>query len=104
MKTTEIIRANFEKAIADKGLTIAKIAQAQGVKRQTIYSYFRPGVALTTIEKMASIAGVQPWELLKPIEPTPQEQPEPTTQTAICPHCGKPIQLCKPEPTQEIEQ
>lgn len=88
MKTTDTIRTNFELFQKRKGLTIQKIAKQKGVTRQTIYSYFRQGITLKTIEKIAELVGVEPWELLKPIEAEPTTDPGPT-----CPHCGKPIQI-----------
>jgi len=87
METQEIIKANFEKFKTAKGLTIQKLADEKGVTRQTIYSYFREGIALRTIEKIASLVGVQPWELLKP------DDAKDNKSTIICPHCQKPINL-----------
>lgn len=100
METTEIIKANFEKFKTKKNLTIQKIALKKGVTRQTIYSYFREGITLRTIEKMAQLVGVEPWQLLQP----PQAQTLPaqddngtteqtTTAVIICPHCQKPVEL-----------
>ena len=86
METTEIIKANFEKFKIEKGLTINQIAKDKGVTRQTIYSYFREGITLRTIEKIAQLVGVQPWQLLQPNTPT-------TNPFILCPYCKKPIYL-----------
>lgn len=102
----EIIKKNFYEARRIKGLSWATLTQKAGIQdyHKITNILNSPGLSLASLERLAKLVECEPWELLKPIEPTPQEQPEPTTQTAICPHCGKPIQLCKPEPTQEIEQ
>lgn len=85
MELSETIRTNFERFREQKGVTIAQIARDKGVTRQTIYSYFRSSVSLITLQKLANIVGVEPWQLLKP---NTQNQ-----ATAICPHCGKQITI-----------
>lgn len=77
------IRENFDRFREEKGLTVAEIAAAKGVTRQTIYSYFREGITLGTLQKVADIVGVEPWQLLAP--PTMQH----THGNGIkCPNCG----------------
>ena len=93
---SEVIRGNFEYYMKRAGKTIGTIAAEKGVTRQTIYSYFREGGTIATLEKMSALVGCNPWQLLAPDEYRDDNNPE---NIRTCPHCGKPIiiSLRKPE-------
>ena len=89
---SEVIKKNFDYYRQQKGLTMQDLADARGVTPQTLYSYFRQGLTLRTLEKAAALVDVEPWQLLKPAEDQQQTTTTSEAQT-ICPHCGKPIKI-----------
>ena len=93
MDTIQTIRANFEYFKNKNGLTIHGIAKEKGVTRQTIYSYFRDGITLNTLEKIAALVHCQPFELLQPRTDTGAQDSQPKTAAIICPHCSQIIRL-----------
>lgn len=93
MELNELIRANFYRIMESKGLSVPQIAKEKGVTRQTIYSYFRPGLNLHTLDKMAEILQVHPSELLTPID----NQPEKPRALINCPYCGKLLKITPAE-------
>ena len=93
METIETIRANFEYFKTKNGLTIHGIAKEKGVTRQTIYSYFRDGITLNTIEKIAALVHCQPYELLQPRTDTGAQGDNPESLQIVCPHCRQIIRL-----------
>ena len=100
MKTDimQIVRANFDRIRTAKGITVQSIADKKGVTRQTIYSHFRPGASINTICKIADLIGVEPYELLKPVEadqgaPAQARTIQPAPAVVLCPHCSRPIIL-----------
>lgn len=88
MDLQNTIRENFERYMNAAGLTIAKIAEAKGVTRQTIYSYFRKRINLVTLEKLADLVGVECWQLLAPPEMIN------VNKKIKCPKCGEIMQVC----------
>ena len=93
MKTDimQTIRANFDRIREEKGIKVQDLADAKGVTRQTIYSYFRPGSSINTICKIAELIQVEPYELLKPIQE--EQRPNPFRVVVLCPHCSRPVVL-----------
>ena len=88
---SKLIKKNFDLFRQKKGVTMRKLAADLGVTEQTIYSYFRDGITLRTLEKAAALVGCEPWQLLKPNDQ--EKQPEQAQPQTICPHCGKTIFL-----------
>lgn len=93
MDTLQTIKANFEYFKIRNGLTIHGIAKEKGVTRQTIYSYFRDGITLNTLEKIAALVHCQPYELLQPRTDTGAQDEGPQTAAIRCPHCRQIIRL-----------
>lgn len=89
---SEVIKKNFDYYRQQKGLTMQELASKRGVTPQTLYSYFRQGLTLRTLEKAAALVDVEPWQLLKPAEDQQQTTTTSEAQT-ICPHCGMPIKI-----------
>lgn len=87
-----LIRANWDRIRAEKGLSVQALADKLGVTRQTVYSYFRPGCSINTIQKASALIGCEPWQLLQPL-------PEQTQGAQIiCPYCGQPITIHATKP------
>ena len=87
-----LIRANWDRLRAQKGITVQQLADKLGVTRQTVYSYFRPGCSINTIEKASNLIGVEPWQLL---QPAPGDA---NGAQIICPHCGQPVTIHASKP------
>ena len=81
----EIIKKNFYHYKESKGLTWQDLTKAAGVKSYTqIINYLnKPGLTLASLEKLAAILNIEPWQLLRPQEATTKEH-----TIIICPHCG----------------
>ena len=89
----QIVRANFDRIRTAKGITVQSIADKKGVTRQTIYSHFRPGASINTICKIADLIGIEPYELLKPVEADQGQLSPAPSPVILCPHCSRPIVL-----------
>ena len=87
----EIIKKNFSEIRQRKGIKMDDLARDLGVTTQTIYSQMRGNPTLSTLEKLAALLGVDPWELLKPVDDDNNEQKK--LPQIICPHCGKAITI-----------
>lgn len=98
MEIEKVIRDNFEQIKREKGIRIQEIADARGVTRQTIYSYFRAGINVRTLCKIADLAGVEPWELLKPRD---NSNTQDNTATR-CPKCGARLRIVEEGDGEEI--
>lgn len=88
-----LIRANWDRIRIEKGLSVQSLADKLGVTRQTVYSYFRPGCSINTIQKASALIGCEPWQLLQPIPGN-----ENNGTQIICPHCGQPITIHATKP------
>ena len=93
----EVIKKKFNEYRVNKGLSWADLAAKAGVKNyQTIYSRLNGGgLSVATLERLAALVDVEPWQLLKPDDDnddttTPTTPPDPQI---ICPHCGQIIKL-----------
>jgi len=93
MDTIQTIRANFEYFKTKNGLTVHGIAKEKGVTRQTIYSYFRDGITLNTLEKIAALVKCEPFELLQPRTDGQPQGAGPEGLQILCPHCRQIIRL-----------
>lgn len=102
----EVIKKNFAEARKRQALSWQDIAQKAGVKDyHTIANLFNtPGITLATLERLAGLVNLEPWQLLKPsddIQPDDQtkgtEKPQKlkTGQKAVlnCPLCGSRINV-----------
>ena len=80
----ETIKANFNALRKEQGLSWADLAAKAGVSdyHRIANNLNTKGLTLATLEKLATLVNVEPWELLKP--PTPIKQ-----KFTICPHCGQ---------------
>lgn len=88
----EVIKKNFDEIRRDKGLRIEDIcADLGGISRQALYNYMKGGMSLNTLARIAAALGVDPWELLKPVDDDNNEQNK--LPQIICPHCGKAITI-----------
>ena len=102
----EIIKKNFAAARRAQGLTWQEIADRAGVANyQTILNRMNgAGITLATLERLAGLVNLEPWQLLKPSEDIqPDDQTKGTDkapklktgQKAVlnCPLCGSRINV-----------
>ena len=85
----EIIKKNFDYYREKQGIKIDDFAAMIGIKRQSLYSYFKKNVTVENLARVANALNVEPWQLLKPIE----DEMKPNSPVIACPHCGKLIYL-----------
>lgn len=93
------VKKNWDYYRLQKGLKIEDLAARLGGPRQKIYNYFSSasGLTLATLERLAALVEVEPWQLLAGPEvtpPTTDGTPAPPPAPAItCPHCGRRLRL-----------
>lgn len=88
----ENIKKNFYYYKDKQGLTWPDLAAKAGIKSYTqIINYFnKPGLTLASLEKLANLVNVDPWQLLKP---TPEANTSTRPNIIACPYCGKLLTL-----------
>lgn len=88
----DVIRANFERIRAEKGVKIEDLAAALGVRRQQVHKYSYGGT-VASLEKLAAALEVEPWQLLKPAQDpaAPDAADRPSSARLTCPHCGRAV-------------
>lgn len=95
----ETVKNNFFEIRRRKGLKWADLAAAAGMKSHTQLINFFSGsnMTLASLDKLAGLLGVQPYELLKPAQdprqPGEAAQDQGAAVQIICPHCGKAVTL-----------
>ena len=92
----ETVKNNFFEIRRRKGLKWADLAAAAGMKSHTQLINFFSGsnMTLASLDKLAGLLGVQPYELLKPAADQDEAaQDQGAAAQIICPHCGKPVQI-----------
>lgn len=91
------IKTNIVQALRDQGRTQKDLAASLEVTTQTLQYYFSGNITIKNLERIAAALEVEPWRLLKPIEPgetIPRKQPgKETTAQTICPYCGNTLQI-----------
>ena len=89
----------------ERGISAIKLAELMGVAIPTVYFHLKNNPTLEVIERIASILGVETWDLL-PIEAdyVPYSKRKEgmfagvkssEEQVIICPRCGQRFQLLK---------
>lgn len=74
--------------LKERGLTAKQLAQMLGIAEASLSMQIKNGAnpTLSSLEKIAKALDVPVYELF--------EKPHTLDGTVICPHCGKPIELC----------
>lgn len=82
----ENVKKKFYELRRQKGLSWADLAAAAGVNdyHKIANLLNSPGMTLATLQRLAALVSVEPWELLKPETTKPKN-----TANIICPHCNK---------------
>lgn len=80
---------NIEALLKEKGLTKTAFSDLLGIKKQNLNGLMK-NPTLETLKKIASVLGVETWQLFV----SPEEvQPKNDGLTITCPHCGKSINI-----------
>lgn len=83
-----IIKKNFDRIRAAKGLKIEEICTNMGgITRQQLYNYMKTGTTVASLAKISAALGVRAADLLN------EDENPPIIQGIFCPHCGKFIHL-----------
>lgn len=97
------IKKNFDYYRRQKGLKIEDLAAKIGGPRQKIYSYFNSasGLTISTLERLAALVDVEPWQLLagpdsaalQPQQPEQHHHKHEPRAAILCPYCGQAVAL-----------
>ncbi len=86
------IGKNILRILSKRGITVLDLANLAGVTRAAAAKWiYTNDLRVSTVERIAAALGVDPWELLKPVDDDNNEQNK--LPQIICPHCGKAITI-----------
>lgn len=78
---------NIETLLKEKGLTKTAFSDLLGIKKQNLNGLMK-NPTLETINKFASVLGVETWQLFASPEEIAKQ-----AKNDLCPHCGMPISI-----------
>lgn len=91
----EVFAQRAREVMAREGLTLQEVARRAGVSHAAVHGWLTLNdVRLSTLRKLAAALGVEPYELLKPVQDQGEAaQDQGAAARIICPHCGKVVTL-----------
>lgn len=78
-----IMEYRIKEICKEKGILIKELAAKMGISDASLRSTIKGNPTIATLEKIASVLGVEVSELFKPS----------ASSQIVCPHCGKTIAL-----------